>query len=802
MNRRLEGSAFRALVFCAVVSLVVTGCDSGGGGGSVFRGLVSGVLPSVIDVGTGPAGPPSAPPTVFLDQALDLPFGGPIDAGNFGGLATDAMGNLLEFTGVPAVFGASGIPYNPFRNQTAARASVELRINAPLGALVPSYIVGRHRDRPSVLVIDPLVDPVRSAALGIPTNVGFATSTQYTFRIPPNNQLNISGAPAVPVGFSPLALPVPAGTFAPQTTLSLVFTSGTSTGPNPNPPRLLSIEAASGLPGTLAQPIGVNDAIILTFDQGIFAPSVDLLTNFTVRNRNLGDRIVPGLLTIDPVTPQIVTFTPTPSWGPGDDPMGMPPRGYEIEVSVGTIFAAPGLTVEPITGRPQGSAGTRIPMVESMTNQRVFQTEASPGSVVSLSVTENFSANAGGQTNQNLSPSDTPPFADLDWNGAAAPGVVRGATSTGSALATFNGNPGNLGSRMQVTVLAANQLTPPPPPGLFSPFDDSMGNNLGVNTMGGSHTMQLLEAVDLGGPQDSLELIEWGPANPAGGQIPGPVFASTYPQYQAWCGMTNVSGGLQCSGSGVGLTPLYVLNYDVTNIQTVDPTNANTSMGIAPNAGGVLVSVGQAAYTTPQATALYYPFPTFNPPFDYTGGGVNAPNLLWEVNIEPGMQVANFNRFRATAFNPIRRNIGQALGSGINTAQAGGCETYDNRFTFVRMVANGESLAYDTGSTSADYSSLQIIPDPTAQPQGTSSRWRFRGANMLAGPSTLPNPGTLGATQWLTYFNGGPEQLANPLILNDLDGNRYFVFDLEIRNNNLTNETQEYTSLIMGVLGS
>ncbi|HMS18115.1 MAG TPA: hypothetical protein PKA37_14820, partial [Planctomycetota bacterium] len=226
----------------------------------------------------------------------------------------------------------------------------------------------------------------------------------------------------------------------------------------------------------------------------------------------------------------------------------------------------------------------------------------------------------------------------------------------------------------------------------------------------------------------------------------------------------------------------------------------------APTLGGVL-GPGPSPYVAGPGFTSHYPFPTNSPPFDYQGTGTGAGSLIWEINIEVGTQVANFNQYRATAFTPARRIIGAPLSLGSNVAANGQCDTYRMRFTFVNVLSSAQSRFYDTGSPGASvtYSNLVITPSPAQQATGTNSLWEVMGANALTNPTT-PSGVTSG---WLTFWSGNAEVAQNfPEVLTstqtppapDLTGNRFFRFRTTMRNNPVTNATPTYSSVIASVI--
>lgn len=794
---------FAALV---AVTCVIGGCGGGGGGdGGGFSS--NGVLLAVSFVGfvTQPSGqgPNGAVPLpeVFIDQTLEFQFDAPIDDGILGGFFTDATGAPMEFLGVSASATTGGIPYYAYVNQSVAANSLQIRQNAMNGPVLASYIIGRHRDKPDTIVVDPRVPGLNP--LGLPFSTGFAINTEFTYRIPSNTQIFMGGGTrAAQVGVDPLLLPIVLNSFGPLPVLSPVFRAGSSTGPDPVPPEVLSIEAIgpSGQPvaGTASDPMPAQGSFLrVTFTKAIDPASIDLLNNFIIRNQDLvtvqepNGRLVPGNLTINPATPQVAVFTPIPTWGPGVNMT----TGYAIEVRVGT-FGDPSLP--QIAGLPQGNPPQQLDLSNSLS--RVLVTEPCATCEGSVAVIESFASS--GQVDLTFNAG----FDDCRWNDTSLPGALAGTAISGTPLATFTGTPQNLGTRMQVNMPIGTGTTLPlttvPFPGLFSPFDDNGANNLGagINPNGGSHSMWLIEAANLGSPVGSLELIEWGPVN-------NTVVQTIYPQYQVWCGMTSVTAPINCPNGVTGMSTIYAQNYNIAPPQTADPMNLNPT-GMPPGAGGVLVTPPQGYNAGPGFTS-YFPFPVFTPPFDYIGTGAGSGNLLYEINIETGMQISNFNRYRATNFVPVRRIIGAPLSTGFVTSSGSGCDVYDSRFTFVSIVSQCRSLFYDTGVTTGTpiYSGINLSPDPTNQPMGTAAIWNFEGATAISSPSTPMGP----TSGFLTYWTGSPlNGTFDPLVLQDpmnmtapqLTGNRYFRFDLELRNDNITNATQQYNSLIAAIVVS
>ncbi len=580
--------------------------------------------------------------------------------------------------------------------------------------------------------------------------------------------------------------------------------------PGPPPPTVISVVSVSGL-----NPMPGTDSIDVVFSAPIDSSSIDPLVNFRVRNVSLNNAIVPGSVVVQAATPQIARFTPAPTWGP---------IGSSIQVS---IVGQNTQGLAPILGQPQGSPAQQIPISlpagnlagGTVTNGTLtvnFTSAPCAACVGSTAVVEDFASLIGRDATY------VAQFNAAAWNAAFDAGALGGCEISGSALASFQGNPFTLGTRFQRVLTPTVQFVgtvggTTNPPGLVAPFDTPTAN-LGatVNPQGGSHIMHLYEAVDLGSPRNSLELVEFGPVqnfiNPA-----------TYPGYVAWAGMTNVSGPWNCPTGQYGLSPLYSFNYNVPTVQSPDPlnlnppnNNGNCPMSMATPAAG---SLGGVRVTNPTSFncgpgfTTYYPFPAFTQPFDYLGSGTGAGNLLFEQNLDPNaVTVLNLNRYRSAAFTPHRRLVGAAKTyaancfSGINVSAAAGCDIYDMRFTFLPVAAAARSTFYDTNVTVGvpTYQSFNLAPSPVAQAAGTNAVWQLEGANAIASPST---PAGL-TTGLLTYFSGTPASgTFNPLVLRNtgqpfapqLTGKRYFRFFASFRNNAATNGRQRYTSFTMAV---
>jgi hypothetical protein len=376
------------------------------------------------------------------------------------------------------------------------------------------------------------------------------------------------------------------------------------------------------------------------------------------------------------------------------------------------------------------------------------------------------------------------------WHAGTAPGMLAGRALSGSPA-------GPLGTRVQFTV----DPQPPSqvPAGLFSPFDASaagsggqcgtQGCNLGpgINPQGGSHIMHLYEASELSNHEDSLEQVEWAPVNFS-------TVATVYPNYRVWCGVTSITAPM--SGGAAGMNPVFDMNYLLTPYQTGIPLQPGCGNPAFPNARKVHCG-GPAPYVVSQSVTQFYAFPPFSPCFDFstsTGASGAGVNLLLEQDIAPGSQAPNFSRYRATAFQPVRRLLDRPLSTLPNPSvcpvnQGGTFDIYKMRFTFVGLAGQARSLWYDTGLVDPTYQSFILSPPLGSQPAGTQSTWILEGTDVAN-----PQPATIGASG--VYINAAG--VTNPAVLSGtLAAQRYFRFRVELRGNNVTNAAPSYTSVSM-----
>jgi hypothetical protein len=800
-NLKMSRSSIKTLtlpVAIAVVAAVaLTGCGGGGGGGG---SPANGVLISVSFVGFFPVPGTSANiPAVFRDQALEFQFDGPLDDPILGGYFSQ-NGVPVEFGGVPPA-GTLPIPYFAFADQFAAKTSLQIWQNDNTMTQLASYVVGRHRDKPDTIVLDPRVSP--GHPMGLPVNDGFKTNQVYAFIIPPNNSFLFGGQSAQPAGPSVFTLPVPIPNFTTQPALSGLFLSGGTFGPDPVPPAVVSIQPASGAAGTDADPMLQQDPIRVTFSKAVTSASIDPLKNFIVRNINITSPSFPnGAPVPGSVAPSVVgatsdtiyIFTPSAPYGPG-----VGGNGFQIEVRVGDIpYPQPNAVVPPILGVPTGLSGTQLEISNSLST--VLRSTPCTGCQTPGSIVEGF------DNSTFLDSSFVQTFGPVKarWNDASATSQLAGRVISGAP------SPQAFGTRQQFEV----NPTPPtttPFAGLFTPFDASAANSMGqcgtggcnlgagINPNGGGHIMHIYEYGEgMMNVEDSLEQIEW--SSPSGVTAP-----TVYPQYSIWCGVSNIVAPLS-GGTQTGLNTVFDSNYTLLPYQTGIPTGMSTNGPCGPPTlpGARKVPCGlNQTYTVALQTTQFYPFPLLNPCFDYsrdTGVSGMGTNLLFEQNIEPGMQAPNFNRYRATNFIPVRRLIDGPLSmvpASVCPFNHGGTfDVYRARFTFVGLVAQTRSLWYDTGTANPGYLEFIVTPPATSQPLGTQSTWILEGTDTNnPGPSTIGSSGVYINAQGQTF-----PQVLTGTGTGQIGQLRYFRFRIEFRANNVGNTTPAYTSVVMAYL--
>ncbi len=832
------------------VALTLAGC---GGGGSSAGGASSSVAfnpPRAYASFTAFAAGATSTTFLFQDQAVLFDFGQPIDSTQFGGLFSAVVGAAPDvFTAVSAV--PTGVQYNAFANQAAARAAFQVFRNQAASLQVPSYIVGRHATQPNILVVDPAVLATNPFAL--PPSGGFngplpppagqplPPPFEYVYSIP-TGALQVGGTPYAGTGVAgpnPFNLPFPLSSFG--TTYSNTqygFAVGPGTGPDPIAPRVDFIIPLNrtGTPGvftpvggTIASPLAADGLIKIVFSKKISRTSIDALNNLRIRNLNILQQgqptLIPGTFDrIDPITNAVQTvdtaallFTPTGgSFGPGVNST----TGYDLEVRVGTNNQPP-----EILGTPQGTAGSQLPLENTLTQtiRTAVCTLGQPGCLAPVaSIAEGFDSVA------KLDSAFAGIWGQARWNASNDPGRLSGRLMSGSPTGN---NPTALGTRQQFTVNPTPLSTNPA--GLFSPWDASLagttacgancgagGCNLGVNPGGGSHTMMLYEAVDLSSTKDAIEQMEWAPV----GQVTSP---TVYPTMSVWCGLTALNapfgGAIPASPNQPGLSSAFGANFGALGtgapgtatipFQVNDPTVFELIPGIQGGNGtnGRVRVFGPANFSLQSIFSQFVGYPLFSPPFDFAnsnGGSGTGNNLVVEFNVEAGAQCPNFHRFKATAATPVRRIIGVPLSQVAPGATAiaanAGFDIYLSRFTFVGRRSSVRSLWYDTGSVTPIYLQMVLDPspvpnpaggvDPLLQPAGTQSVWRLDG--QVSGPS-LPLPSVIGnVSQALVYDATGTFQ-SSALTSLSAGSCRFFRFRVEMLGNASANTVPSFNNMLM-----
>ena len=149
---RGAGLAFAALA--VLTALALQGCGGGGGGGG--GSSATGALLAVSFIGFQPS--PGSPfvPFVFRDQALEFTFDGPSTRES-----SAASSRRAASASSSAVFRRPDRRRHPVlrlrRSGGARRTRCRSGRTTTGGPPLASYVVGRHRDKPDTIVIDPRV---------------------------------------------------------------------------------------------------------------------------------------------------------------------------------------------------------------------------------------------------------------------------------------------------------------------------------------------------------------------------------------------------------------------------------------------------------------------------------------------------------------------------------------------------------------------------------------------------------------------------------------------------------------------
>ncbi len=844
-----RGMSRSVALLIASVSLALAGCGGGGNPSTGGGGQAPPTPPSVTGVsylgfspapsGNANAGVPL--PGVYTDQALEVTFSANIDSTIFGGFYASG-GTPVEFQGIAPITGTT-VPYFAFRNQWAGqfppavtipncRSSLQIWENNGNQIQFLNYVVGRHRDKPNTLVIDPVIDGSKAAIFNLLPSTGFAAVTEYAFLLPSSSGITSAGTAAATFGPATVfALPIVTTTFTTQPTVPFVFATAATTSPNPTPPIVVSIAPVQHA-GTIADPLANTgfgaggtgpEPIRITFSQVVQTSTVDLLVNMVVRNTNNVTAqqpqgvLIPGSLT--PENPAVGTsdaqsflFAPSPTYGPGVNLT----TGYDVQVRVGFVAVN-----KQIRGLPSANAPAGLPLNNTLS--ATFRTAPCPTCLGVSSVIESFEVATGvGATKDSTF---AVPFTQAQWNSTALPGALAGVDISGTPYATSTLA---LGTRVQVIVAPNPEGTvgAAGPLGLFSPFDASLASsnnactgtcggacNLGAcinglansyNPNGGSHIQHLYEFQDLGSLKRALELIEWAPV----GQV---TTSTTYPSYSIWAGLTNAVAPLNSAcAAACGLGAAFLSNYllepyqtSIPPAETITAQCAGTVVGFTPKRVKV---GGPLSYQTGAQFTQFVAFPLLSPPFDYAnsaGQASNSVNLVFEQNIEPGTQAPNFNRYRSSAGTngQLRRivarpiSLATAAGQTCPINDAAGYDVYRSRFTFVSRVSSARSIWYDTGQSNPTYSAFLLNPQANQQPAGTTSVWQLEGTDVLNPTPTSTVQGNGVVVNAAGVLNNNVLTQQGPSL--GIATLRYFRFKVEMTDNTVTNAIPLYNSFVM-----
>lgn len=761
---RWGAARFRVCLLGVFGFLSILGCDSGGGGSGGNSGPVAQVAAtSFLGAPTTAGGPV---PATFRNEVLLLTMNGAVDPTPFSGfLSAQGSQSPQVLVGKSSV-SLSGVPYNAFLDQLAARAAIQLYDDAT-ATPITSVIIGRSLLDPRVLVIDPVV-PIGNI-FSIPVSSGFAPSVQIDLYIPPGSVLRAGGLPVGTFGGLPPQVPPP---FSPTPAPATLLVTGANLVPDIAAPFVNEVTTV-GLGGAAAStPIVDNDVIRVSFSEPIDPSSINLGVNLIVTNLSVQSPAepngvsVPLLLTLD-VTQSVVFLTPQPSFGPGP---------YQIRVDVGgqNLSAAQQIKDQP---------GADPSVQNALANNSVvtFTTVANPQAPLPLNSIEDFSST----TMQD--PAFNGRYNNARWNvlnsGRAEARPISGSAQPGQPL----------GSRIQYTI---NPSTPGPVTAFFSPFD-SMTNNLGqfVNPNGGSHSQFLYagtapEIAD--GTSDTVELVEWGAAFTLG--VPFPFTFNGFSM--------RLSHSTSNPLGTFGLVSVYAQNYDFDNPQNefIQPTShpGNLALNEAP-----ITVVPSSPYVVPTLSSSFVPYPGLSTLFDFDDfqrTEINAlsntatqPSLLVDIDIPAPVAVNNnfvFGNFPISPV-PVRRLIGFP---GATLAANSDNVASHMRFTFVGRNSSLRSLYYDlgTGGANADFFALTTTPSIVSRPAGTAIIVRAESADGFNGTVPISPSGLR-----VIYDRAGNFSASN---LDLLDGRRYVRFLVEFESNTNTNVSPFIDSLAIGYL--
>lgn len=812
MSRKSTRTSSVILMMALLVSpFAFVACGGGGGGGN------GGGNAALMVFDTSFQGHPtttggSLPPTL-RDEALEIAFGGNIDAGIFGGFFIDPG------TAQPAVFNGGQelnpgatvvVPYFAYNDQVAARAALQILDDSGNGIDTHPGIVGRHATKPNTLVFDPNVTPNVATLFNVPISSGFAAGTQYDVFIPANSGITIGGDMVPTFGALPMVTPP---TAANQNIVSTLFLTGPGflSRQAPTVQEITSefLEMTGGVPG--ANPIPFDDTLIIRFTESVDPATVNAQLNLVVRNIDVplpqqpAGIIVPANIVPD-ATQREYRITPTPSFGGGP---------FQIVVTIEKFDETdPVEDAKNLKGLPQGAMG--IPLALSgpvgIASTATFTTIAQPGEPTVASILEGFD-------DQSQFAASTGPVPDGGIENVAEWGVVDPSTGMSSSQLrglTIDGTPIapdlgmlNPGMRVQFALQnpgvanGGNPSCTTPLCTYSSPFDDNLINN-GIAPNGGGRYQAIYTtttaANDLPfGLVDSFELIEWGTV----AQVAAPV---TYNGFSIKGGHTTRNPNTPTATTGIDSD--WNRNYDNPNPQNdflfpgPHPVQGDP-FGFTPEMSPVTL-FGPAPYFTGTITlnGTFIPFPRLTLPFDYRdtqrGPQVDVPatnvraNPVFEFTVpEPHMTdpvtmfVNVVQGTNANAATPFVRNFGRSS-SPISFAKDP--VEYHMRFTVAKQLSIATSLFYDTSQANPTYTAFEISPGILSRPAGTQIKVELASKNSATA--------AVAESDWETFIslNG----VTFPNVLTDLSGRRFLRARFTFSSDLMTNTTPFLDGFVAG----
>ena len=804
----LRRAAVKALAFLALASIALTACGGGGGGAGGGGQQVAQVADTSFQghpiVGGGGLVP------VLLDEALEITFGGPIDAGIFGGFFTElgATTPTVFTAGRPGNLMTVPVPYFAYNDQVGARNALMIFDDVGSGIISHPGLIGRHATRPDVIVFDPNVTPNITAIFGGSISQGFIPNRQYDVFIPAASGLLVGGQSVATFGSRPPQT-IPAPTISPQ--VSTLFMTGAGFLPRSAPEVVevtsMTLDLVGGNPAIDAIPF--DDVLIVRFSQAVDPTTVNAQVNIVTQNTDVVNTqqpngiVVPSTITFDATLTEM-RITPAPHFGGGP---------FQIRVRI-TKFDPDDATVagNNILGLPQGGAAEQLPLEGTvpMGNQSVvvsetiFMTIMEPGVPVVSSITEGF------DNTMQLDADFVGEFNNAEWAGIDMTTLLP--TSQLRAL-TIDGTPfapdlGFLavGMRRQFSINcpgtpnSGNPFCTTAKCSYSSPFDDNLINN-GLNPNGGSH-LQLVYLTINGsaelpiGTRDAFELVEWTPANLTASPV-------TYNGFTLRCGATsaNPTGGTNPQAL-VGLTTTYNDNFDMDNPQNewIQPFSHPSLAGLPANESPITV-FGPAPFTVSTLNGVFIPYPRFPFGFDYNDD-VMEPQMTTGINIRPNV-IFDFEVPAPHITDPVTMFVNVSIGTneviptpfrraigapGASNAIAIDAVKYDARLTLAKKNSSVESAPYDTGQLDPSFTAFDVSPAVSSRPPNTRIKVDLRSSDVIADGDV--------SGSYATYIdlNG----VIDPSVLTGLAGGQFLQARISFEADLLTNTVPFLDGFVIG----